>query len=80
MHAAQREKLILDAVGRTGFVSYRELEGALPASPATIRRDLSRLEDEGLIRRVRGGAKLPGDSVSEPRLLGTPFEIGRAHV
>lgn len=74
MHAAQREKLILDAVGRTGFVSYRELEGALPASPATIRRDLSRLEDEGLIRRVRGGAKLPGDPVSEPRLLGTPFD------
>lgn len=74
MHAAQREKLILDALERTGFVSYRELEGALPASPATIRRDLARLEDEGLIRRVRGGAKRPGDPAAAPRLLGTPFD------
>lgn len=76
MHAAQREKLILDALGRTGFVSYRELEGTLPASPATIRRDLARLEDEGLIHRVRGGAKLPGEGGEDrgPRLLGTPFD------
>ena len=76
MHAAQREKLILEALGRTGFVSYRELEGALPASPATIRRDLARLEDAGLIHRVRGGAKRPGEAREDrgPRLLGTPFD------
>lgn len=76
MHAAQREKLILDALRRTGFVSYRELEAALSASPATIRRDLARLEGEGCIHRVRGGAKLPteGSENPMPRLLGTPFD------
>ena len=74
MHAAEREKLILSAVGRTGFVTYRELEGGLDASPATIRRDLARLEAEGRLRRVHGGAKLPAEPEAEPAgLRGTPF-------
>lgn len=76
MHAEEREKLILEALGRTGFVSYRELEAALDASPATIRRDLSRLEERGRILRVHGGAKLPPEDRADaaPRLLGTPFD------
>jgi DeoR family ulaG and ulaABCDEF operon transcriptional repressor len=58
MHATEREKLILSAVSKTGFVTYRDLEAQLEASPATIRRDLTRLEEEGQIERVHGGAKL----------------------
>ncbi len=75
MHAAQRERLILEAIAPTGFVSYRELEAQLAASPATIRRDLSRLEDRQLIVRVHGGAKRPeeADAASALRLAGTPF-------
>ena len=76
MHSAERERLILDAIGATGFVTYRELESCLDASPATIRRDLTRLEEEGRIVRVHGGAKLP-DAESETdadRLSGTPFD------
>jgi len=75
MHAAERQRLILKAIEPTGFVSYRELEALLDASPATIRRDLSQLEGEGAIVRVRGGAKLPDED--RPRgggLLGTPFD------
>ena len=49
MHAAEREKLILAALEPQGFVSYRALETALDASPATIRRDLTRLEQSGKI-------------------------------
>lgn len=77
MHAAEREKLIIDAVSKTGFVSYRELEGKLEASPATIRRDLARLEEEGQITRVHGGAKLSGEfrQVSfDQALTGTSFQ------
>jgi DeoR family ulaG and ulaABCDEF operon transcriptional repressor len=76
MHAAERERLILLALGDTGFVTYRDLEGALDASPATIRRDLSRLERERRIIRVHGGAKLPDDAPEQAahRLLGTPFD------
>lgn len=76
MHAAERERLILAAMVPSGFVSYRELEGALEASPATIRRDLTRLEAEGRIARVHGGAKLveDKDAAGQPRLIGTPFD------
>jgi DeoR family ulaG and ulaABCDEF operon transcriptional repressor len=75
MHAAERERLIEAAMRPSGFVSYRDLEVMLNASPATIRRDLARLEGEGRIVRVHGGAKLPDDDAdAAPRLRGTPFE------
>lgn len=75
MHAEERERRIFEALRPTGFVSYRELEALLDASPATIRRDLSRLEESRQIIRVHGGAKLPeGDDATGPRLLGTPFD------
>lgn len=71
MHPTEREKLILELLQPTGFVSYRQLEAQLDASPATIRRDLTRLEEAGLILRVHGGAKLP--EAPQPGLAGTPF-------
>ncbi|MFN3457403.1 MAG: DeoR/GlpR family DNA-binding transcription regulator [Novosphingobium sp.] len=75
MHAAERERRIFEALRPTGFVSYRDLEALLDASPATIRRDLTRLEDAGQIVRVHGGAKLPdGGDANGPRLLGTSFD------
>lgn len=77
MHATEREGLILEAVQLTGFISYRDLETRLDASPATIRRDLTRLEEQGHILRVHGGAKLTGRGAapdSPLRLAGTPFD------
>jgi DeoR family ulaG and ulaABCDEF operon transcriptional repressor len=76
MHATERETLILEAMGKTGFVSYRDLEVRLDASPATIRRDLARLEAQGQIVRVHGGAKWPAADEPPPslRLSGTPFD------
>lgn len=75
MHATQREVRIIEAMKPNGFVAYRDLEAMLDASPATIRRDLSRLEAQGLIVRVHGGARLVDDA-AEPmlRLAGTPFD------
>lgn len=79
MHGEERERLILEAIRERGFVTYVALQEKLPASPATIRRDLSRLAREGLIERVHGGARLvapASDKDSEPilRLSGAPFE------
>ena len=75
MHAAERERRIFEALRPTGFVSYRDLEVLLDASPATIRRDLTRLEESGQIVRVHGGAKLPEtEDAGGPRLLGTSFD------
>ena len=73
MHAEERQRLIMAEVGRTGFVTYRELEARLAASPATIRRDLTRLERTGQIVRVHGGAKAVSDGATADRLQGTPF-------
>ncbi|MFM5907617.1 MAG: DeoR/GlpR family DNA-binding transcription regulator [Novosphingobium sp.] len=74
MHAQERERLILELLEPSGFVSYRDLEAKLDASPATIRRDLSRLEQAGRITRVHGGAKSAGKEDASPRLIGTPFD------
>lgn len=75
MHAAEREKVIVEALQGTGFVTYRELETLLDASPATIRRDLARLEEAGTIVRVHGGAKLAeGQRAPVLQLAGTPFD------
>lgn len=75
MHVEDRERLILKALRGSGFVTYRELESRLDASPATIRRDLSRLEQAGRLLRVHGGAKLTRrrDDGSSDHLAGTPF-------
>ena len=79
MHATEREALILAAMEPAGFVSYRALEAQLSASPATIRRDLARMVEAGLIARVHGGAKRvapdeAGTSDGPLRLVGTPFD------
>jgi len=73
MHAEQRERLILTEIGRTGFITYRDLEARLAASPATIRRDLTRLERSGQLVRVHGGAKSASEATRGEQLQGTPF-------
>lgn len=82
MHSAEREKLILECLREQGFISLRDLWGRVVASRATIRRDLLRLTETGLITRVHGGAKLvpaaKGASsvvdASPSALLGVPFD------
>jgi DeoR family ulaG and ulaABCDEF operon transcriptional repressor len=80
MHATEREKAILRLLKQKGgFVSFREIEQRLDASPATLRRDLGRLAGEGHIDRVRGGAMLRGHdshgrAFGDGHLAGTPFE------
>ncbi len=37
----------------------RDLEDVTGASPATLRRDVAKLEERGLVRRVHGGVSLP---------------------
>lgn len=76
VHAEERENAIMNALQRTGFVTYRELEAALAASPATIRRDLARLEEEQRLVRVHGGAKAAAEAPDKGHglaLKGTPF-------
>jgi DeoR family ulaG and ulaABCDEF operon transcriptional repressor len=76
MHAAERERAILELLRDRDFISFSELDRRLEASQATIRRDLGRLEGEGHIVRVRGGARLsPAAARSDDHghLSGVPF-------
>ena len=75
MHSAERDRLILETLDQKGFISFQDLERHLTASAATIRRDLQRLDDAGLVSRVRGGVKRAGNApeVSGRTLSGVPF-------
>lgn len=74
MHSSERDRMILSLLEQGGFISFRELSSRLPVSPATLRRDLERLQDAGKLSRVRGGAQLAGMSqISGAHLQGAPF-------
>lgn len=58
----ERRQRIMEALTRRGAVQGAMLSRALGCSEATLRRDLQRLEDEGLLRRTHGGAVVVGDN------------------
>lgn len=56
MHKLARQKHILDRLSETGQLSISELVDALQVSADTIRRDLSELENRGVLQKSHGGA------------------------
>ncbi|WP_116996838.1 DeoR/GlpR family DNA-binding transcription regulator [Desertimonas flava] len=67
--ARRRRDLILELVANQGSVRVSELTDRLGVSDMTVRRDLDALASEGVVRKVHGGATLPGDAratVGEP--------------
>jgi DeoR family ulaG and ulaABCDEF operon transcriptional repressor len=75
MHVTERDRVILSLLEEEGFVSFRELSRRLSASPATLRRDLDRLQTDGKLTRVRGGVQpTSGQTLNNrARLQGVPF-------
>ncbi|MBQ3126731.1 MAG: DeoR/GlpR transcriptional regulator [Clostridia bacterium] len=61
MYDIERREEILAILQETKHISVTELAARLYTSPSTIRRDLARLETEGLLRRTHGGALSCGD-------------------
>lgn len=65
----ERNKEIMNILYQKGSASVSEIEQMLGASSATIRRDIKKLFDQGLIIRYRGGIALPNTSYGhEPSL------------
>ncbi|HEY2174068.1 MAG TPA: DeoR/GlpR family DNA-binding transcription regulator [Mycobacteriales bacterium] len=62
----ERDDLIVRALRAKGSASARELALRLGVSSATIRRDLHRLDSNGEIRRVYGGAILDEAAIERP--------------
>lgn len=52
----ERRQHICEQLLEHGYVDVGELSDRLRADPATIRRDLQKLEADGTVRRVHGGA------------------------
>ncbi|WP_214324481.1 DeoR/GlpR family DNA-binding transcription regulator [Nonomuraea sediminis] len=63
----RRHELILRILRSEGTATVEALAERLDTSVATIRRDLVQLDDEGLLRRVYGGA-MPIEGKDEPFL------------
>ncbi len=70
----QRAKRILQVLLRHGNISVDELAALLAASAASVRRDLTRLEERGLVHRTHGGAKLAGQMQYEPFRFDSSFQ------
>lgn len=57
MKFAQRRKMILDLLQNQDTVTLQQLIQQLGSSEATIRRDVTRMEEQGELRRCWGGVK-----------------------
>lgn len=71
----KRAKEILRLLLRHGKTPVDDLTVLLNASPASVRRDLVRLEQRGLVHRTHGGAMLAGHAVYEPFRFDASFQI-----
>lgn len=56
MKPAERRRKILDLVNQSARVSVDDLSEGLKTSRETVRRDLSLLSEQGLLRKIHGGA------------------------
>ena len=71
----KRAKEILRLLLHHGKTSVDELTVLLDMSPASVRRDLVRLEERGLVHRTHGGAMLAGKAVYEPFRFDAAFRV-----
>jgi DeoR family transcriptional regulator of aga operon len=70
---------ILRELRRKGSISLDELVKHLRTSPASVRRDLAKLEMKGLIRRTPGGATLVEPLLYEPFRYDSVFQNREQH-
>ncbi|WP_232154820.1 DeoR/GlpR family DNA-binding transcription regulator [Staphylococcus gallinarum] len=68
MITEKRHELILTELSKKDFLTLQELIDRTECSASTIRRDLSKLQQLGKLKRVHGGATLNQSSLLEPNL------------
>lgn len=79
MSTVERRVAISQRLAETGVVQVSDLVDRFDVSAPTIRRDLTWLEEQGLARRVHGGALTVGEAASPPiDSDAIPGRIGRA--
>ena len=65
MFTEERYNIILQELNAKGIVSVTELVELLDASESTIRRDLNSLHNDGMLKKIHGGAISIGDNTSK---------------
>lgn len=65
MFTEERYNIILQELNTKGIVSVTELVELLDASESTIRRDLNSLHNDGMLKKIHGGAISIGDNTSK---------------
>lgn len=75
----KRVEAILRELRHRGNVSLEDLVKGLDTSPASVRRDLAKLEMKGLIRRTPGGATLIEPLLYEPFRYDSLFQNREQH-
>lgn len=76
--AYERHQTILDLVNRYQSIRVGELAEQLDVSESTIRTDLETLDEQGLLRRVRGGAISKQSEATEEKVLFTEKALKNA--
>jgi DeoR family transcriptional regulator, aga operon transcriptional repressor len=79
LRADKRAEEILRELRHKGDVLLEGLVKALNTSPASVRRDLAKLETQGLIRRTPGGATLVEPLLYEPFRYDSLFQKREQH-
>ncbi|RUS46024.1 DeoR/GlpR family DNA-binding transcription regulator [Cohnella sp. AR92] len=72
MLAAARHQAILDLLLADGAVQVSQLSERFGVTPKTVREDLEKLEEKGLLRRTHGGAVSAGDEAESMLPLQIP--------
>ena len=72
MLAITRHQLILELLQENGAVQVSELSDRFEVTPKTIREDLEKLEEKGLLTRIHGGAVSRADAADPMQALQIP--------
>lgn len=76
MHEVERHRLILSAVADQPVVTLVQLVEMTGASEATIRRDITALDQQNKLRKVRGGAEALHPP-QQAHIAGRPFDVNK---
>src|SRR5579864_1676306 len=79
MKTHDRQDRILVELRKRGNISLDELVEQMKISPASIRRDLTKLQEQGLVRRTHGGATLIEPLLYEPFRYDSLFQTRAQH-
>lgn len=66
MIATERKRYIIQQLNEKGIINLKEIAKELKISEITARRDFEKLEAEGKLKRVLGGATLDTDQEMAP--------------